>query len=84
MTGYLELTPDELASLVCAALAYNGFQAEEIGVYNGGQLVDFDRVGVPYKAQALKVRTVPESDEVTRILALRSVLNSDVRTGTGA
>ena len=47
MKGTLEITPDQLAQIVCGVLAENGYEAAGLALYMGDQLVGYDRAVLP-------------------------------------
>ncbi len=79
MTGTLRLTPDELAELVSAVLAYNGYQMSTLALHLEGQLVGYDQAVLVFQAMPLKVRTQPEDQGPAANLArLRGMLYPEV------
>jgi hypothetical protein len=72
MRGTLEITPDQLAQLVCGVLAENGYEAAGLALYAGDQLVGYDRVVFPLEVKSgieIFPRPKPQTrDDLDRIL----------------
>ena len=72
MKGTIELTPDQLANLVCSVLEMNGFKADGLSFHDqDGQLVGFTRAVVHCNVvDGLKVYAKPDGgdDPLNRIL----------------
>jgi len=78
MTGTIQLTPDELASLIASVLEYNGITGDVVlSLYKQGELVDYDMVVVQHPGATLKVRTAPD-DPPADMNSIRGMLYPDI------
>jgi hypothetical protein len=69
MTGTIELTPDQLADLVCRVMRANGIDATMVAVQHQGQLVGYDKVVVYHELTApLHVYEKPNQEDLARTI----------------
>lgn len=67
MKGTLELTPDMLAQLVCGVLETNGYKADGLAIFNGDQLIGYDRAVIHLSfTQGVEIFPRPKSAAQSR------------------
>jgi hypothetical protein len=68
MRGTLELTPDQLAQLVCGAFQSNGIKADGLALHLQGALVGYDKAVVHIEYQPQNKRSTLDQNELDRML----------------
>jgi hypothetical protein len=78
VNGTIELSPDQLAQLVCAVMEANGMQAHGLALHLGDQLVGFDRAVIHYKVVEGGIEVYPKPQSNLSRQQLEQMLRPDV------
>lgn len=68
MTSQTVLTMQEVADLVASVFEYNGKKVEAFSFQRNGESITFDRLVVDCGSESMKVRVLPDSDELRKVL----------------